>query len=511
MQGKKHLPQKLFVSFQLANKVPEDNFYRRLADELDLSFLYGETKRYYGSEGQKSIDPIVFFKLILVGYLENLNSDRRIIAHASMRLDILYFIGYDIDEALPWHSTLSRSRQLYGEEVFLSLFKKVLSLCVSKGMVSGKRQAVDSAFVKANASLDSLVEKEILYDAGVYATELAANDEDKKTVSFSKKRQIATRHAWQSDNYTNPGSDASKDRVDEDGQPIRPKFLSNDTHYSVTDPDARISVKPGKARQLNYSAQTSVDTAHHVITNIMADYSDKRDSQSLAAIVKQTKKHLEENGLQMEELLADTGYSSGKALQVLEDNNITGYIPNHGRYKAEREGFTYHGQGDYYQCHQGVRLPFKYATKAYKYTSATKVYSSSAKDCARCPFKPYCIGAKYSFKQISVTTDKALYDKMHERMQSAKARVMSKKRSSTVEPVLGTLLNFMGMRRVWTRGIKAANKFMIGAAIAYNLKKWLNYKAVTVKAQAKSMQKAIGGHYYAIIAYTASGAKLEFL
>ena len=510
MQGKKHLSQKLFVSFQLSDRVPSDNFYRRLGDELDLSFLYGETKRYYGSEGQKSIDPVVFFKLILVGYLENLNSDRRIITHASMRLDILYFIGYDIDEALPWHSTLSRSRQLYGEEVFLSLFKKVLSLCVNKGMVSGKRQAVDSAFVKANASMDSLVEKEVLYDAGVYAAELADNDEGKKTVSFSKKRQIATRHAWQSDNYTNPGSDARKDRVDEDGQPIRPKFLSNDTHYSATDPDARISVKPGKARQLNYSAQTSVDTAHHVITNIMADYSDKRDSQSLAAIVRQTKQHLEENGLQMEELLADTGYSSGKALQVLEDNNITGYIPNHGRYKAEREGFTYHSQGDYYQCHQGVKLPFKYATKAYKYTSTTKVYSSSAKDCARCPFKSYCIGAKYSFKQISVTTDKALYDKMHERMQTAKARVMRKKRSSTVEPVLGTLLNFMGMRRVWTRGIKAANKFMIGAAIAYNLKKWLNYKAVVIKTQAKAMQRPLAAIIDTIIAYTASGVNLKY-
>lgn len=489
MQGKKQLLQKLFVTFQLSDRVPEDNVYRRLRDELDLSFLYAETKSYYGSEGQKSIDSVVFFKLILAGYLENLNSDRRIISHASMRLDILYFIGYDIDEQLPWHSTLSRSRQLYGEEVFLSLFKKVLGLCVSKGMVGGKRQAVDSAFVKANASMDSLVEKEVLNDAAVYAAELAANDEDKKIVAFSKKRQIDSRHARQADQYGGPGSDARKDRVDEDGKPIRPKFLSNATHYSDTDPDARISVKPGKPRQLNYSAQTSVDTAHHVITNIMADYSDKKDSQSLAAIVKQTQQNLQESGLRMEELLADTGYSSGEALQVLKDNNIIGYIPNHGAYKPEREGFTYHTEGDYYQCHQGVKLPFRYATKAYRYTSPTKVYASSAKDCARCPFKEYCIGAKYSFKQISVTIDKPLYDQMHQRLQTPKAKRMKKMRSSTVEPVLGTLLNFTAMRRVWTRGIKAANKFMIGAAIAYNLRKWLNYKVPSVKIQAKAMQK----------------------
>lgn len=482
----------------MSNRVPEDNFYRRLRDELDLSFLYKETGSYYGAEGQKSIDPTVFFKLILVGYLENLNSDRRIIAHAAMRLDILYFIGYDIDEELPWHSTLSRTRQLYGEEVFLSLFRKVLSLCVAKGMVSGKRQAVDSAFVKANASMDSLIEKEVFNDAGMYADELAANDDNKK-VAFSKKRQIATRHAWQADNYDNPGSDARKDRLDEDGKPIRPKFVSNDTHYSSTDPDARVSVKPGKPRQLNYSAQTSVDTAHHVITNIMADYSDKKDSQSLGAIVKQTRQNLEENDLQIEELLADTGYSSGAALQVLEDNDIIGYIPNHGRYKAERDGFTYHADGDYYQCRQGIKLPYKYATKAYKHTSPTKTYSSSAKDCMACPFKEYCIGPKYSFKQISVTTDKPLYDKMHQRLQTPKAKRMKKLRSSTVEPVLGTLLNFMGMRRTWTRGIKGANKFMIAAAIAYNLRKWLHFKPAKTKTQAKAMAKPLASILNALI------------
>jgi transposase len=80
-----------------------DNFYRRLKEQLDLQWLYRGTKNYYGCEGQASIDPVVFFKLILVGYLENLSSDRRIVAHSNMRLDILFFLGYDLDEELPWH------------------------------------------------------------------------------------------------------------------------------------------------------------------------------------------------------------------------------------------------------------------------------------------------------------------------------------------------------------------------------------------------------------------------
>ncbi|WP_239986581.1 MULTISPECIES: transposase [Arenibacter] len=156
MQGKKYYQEKLFNRFQLSERVPETNFYRQLKDAVDLDFLYGVTKLHYGSSGQKSIDPVVFFKLCLVGYLENIISDRKLIDHCSMRLDILYFIGYDIDEELPWHSTISRTRQLFPESVFEEVFTKVLSMCVEKGMVSGHTQAIDSAPVKANASMDTL-------------------------------------------------------------------------------------------------------------------------------------------------------------------------------------------------------------------------------------------------------------------------------------------------------------------------------------------------------------------
>jgi len=156
MQGKKDYQEKLFAHFQLSERIPKHNFYRRLKAVLDLDFLYPLTKGYYGDSGQKSIDPVVFFKLCLVGYLENIISDRNLIVHSSMRLDILYFLGYDIDEELPWHSTISRTRQLFPESVFEETFTRVLALCVEKGMVSGHTQAIDSAPVKANASMDSL-------------------------------------------------------------------------------------------------------------------------------------------------------------------------------------------------------------------------------------------------------------------------------------------------------------------------------------------------------------------
>src|SRR5436190_8959858 len=490
MQGKKHYSEKLFKQFQLSDRVPPENFYRRLKQTVGLHWLYNSTKKYYGSEGQQSIDPVVFFKLILIGYLENLGSDRRIINTVSMRLDMLFFIGYDIDEPLPWHSTLSRTRQLYGEEVFKQLFKDVLKQCIDKGMVAGRRQVMDSVAVKANASMDSLVEKEILEDASAYADELTSEeekvdddnrneDDNNKTVSAARNKAVELHHKWKAKAYKD------MPHGNKDGHA---KFVSNHTHYSTTDADARVSVKPGKPRQLNYQAQVSVDTAYHVITQIQTDYADKKDSQCLPSLLTNTINNLHEQGLQIEEVFADAGYSSGEALRSLEETNITAYIPNFGQYKPSREGFSYDKENDRYTCSRGFHLPFKkLITTSLGYKM--KVYRSSAKDCGPCPLRSVCIG-KSDFKKIDDSIDKPFYDRMHARLQKASREKIRQLRSSTVEPALGTLVNYLAMRRVNTRGIKQANKCIIMSAVAYNLKKLLKWQQRKIETTVLAMKEA---------------------
>jgi transposase len=160
MLGKKDYQEKLYTNFQLSQRIPKDNFYRRLKEFLNLSFLYKLVEPYYGKEGQKSIDQVVFFKLMLVSYLENIIYDRQLIDFVSMRLDILYFLNYDIDEELPWHSTISRTRKLFPKIMFEGVFNRVLKMCVESGMVAGHTQAIDSAYIKAKASLDSIEKKQ---------------------------------------------------------------------------------------------------------------------------------------------------------------------------------------------------------------------------------------------------------------------------------------------------------------------------------------------------------------
>ena len=126
-------------------------------------------------------------------------------------------------------------------------------------------------------------------------------------------------------------------------------------------------------------------------------------------------------------------------------------------------------------------------------------YRSSRKDCGSCLLRSTCIGKGWE-KKIEDTVDKPLYDRMHERLQTSKAKRMKKLRSSTVEPVLGTLINYLSMRRVNTRGIRQANKCMLMAAVAYNLKKLMKWKETKVQTTVMALKKAEKSLYFYFLA-----------
>lgn len=502
MQGRKDIQPKMMYQVNINDLVGSDNFYRKLSQTLDLTFLYKATASYYGSEGQESIDPVVFFKICLIGYLNNINSDRRLIAYCSNCIDVRWYLKYDIDEELPWHSTISRTRQLYGENVFLSLFQKVLSMCIEKGMLRGKRQAIDSAYIKANASMDSLIEKEIIDDVELYANELNEGSEYK--VKASIKKAVDRHHAWKTEEYKNmPGHVDNPKQIDENGILIRPKFLSNHTHYSPTDPDSKISTKPGKARQLNYAGQIAVDDAHHVITGACASSAGNKDSQNMSEILQQTINNLKQHHITIQEITADAGYSSGESLAFCEQNNIDAYIPNFGQYKSEREGFEYNQELNQYECKKENGNKAILSFKGIKTDSKgyqKKSYRSSETDCKNCPLRLNCCGATTKFKKIEDSIDKPYYDRMHQKLTSKAdyARKIKKIRSRTVEPVLGTLINFLNMKRVNTRGMKNANKHVLMSALAYNLKKLMKFSRKTVVTNCHSIAKIEANGFFCL-------------
>ena len=469
MQGHKQFTDRVVLRFRLSERVPTQNLYRRLAELLDWSFLYEETRALYSHTGQPSLDPVVFFKFVLVGRLENLVSDRRLVEHCALRLDILYFLGYDLDEEMPWHSTISRTRQLFPAAVFERLFDQVFAQCVAAGLVAGDTQAVDSAPVKANASLEAVVEKRPAGPSGPF---LAAEEQRQPTTAVPavtapahQLRNLAAYHARRAAHASAPGAQHPKARL-----------LSNKTHYSPTDPDARISIKPGKARALNYLCSLAVDTAKGVISHVQADFADSRDSLHLPRLLAGLQQRLRTQELRVRDLLADAGYANGSNYALLEAEQVTAWIPVFGQYKADIEGFTYDAAQDVYHCRAGKTLPFrKYDTTADG--SWLKIYWATCQDCQQCPLKPTCVpGAKR--KQLTRTLYDAPYRRAWQRQQSRRGQRMRRVRQSTVEPVFGNLIHQYGLRRLNVRGHAGAHKTMLLTAVAYNLKKLLKHRPV---------------------------------
>lgn len=473
MQGKKNYTEKLFLSFRLSDRIPKDNLYRRLRETLDLSFLYKDTKELYGKTGNPSIDPVVFFKLLITGYLENITSDRKLMEHCCMRMDVLYFLGYDLDEELPWHSTISRTRQLYPESLFVTLFNKVFALCVDSGMVSGHTQAVDSAPIKANASMESVVPK---IPATPMESHLKKVSEENAETTKKQAGTASPAHISAPEHELKRMEKHHQNLRDSPVQLVgashkKSRLLSNKTHYNPHDPDARISVKPGKARKLNYHCSMAVDTAEGVISHIQADFADGRDSQYLPDIGLKMQDRLRKNELIMTDFLADAGYSNGANYDFLEQRKVTGWIPVFGKYKPKIEGFPYNREKDEYRCPMNRPLPFK-AFYTNRDGSVLKNYWAAPKDCKACPMKPQCAPNTKSKKIVRTIYDEQ-YLRAYGRQQSEKGKRMKNLRQSTVEPVFGSLTQFYGLRKIGVLGKAGAHKVMLMAAIAFNLKKYL--------------------------------------
>ncbi|HEV2460904.1 MAG TPA: transposase, partial [Ktedonobacterales bacterium] len=138
--------------------VPADHFYRYLDRVLDLAFVRDLVQDCYAvGLGRPSVDPVVFFRLQLVMFFEGIRSERLLLRTAADRLSVRWFLGYNLDEPLPDHSSLTRIRARYGLEVFRRFFEAIVEQCQQAGLVWGKELYFDATHVLANAALDSLV------------------------------------------------------------------------------------------------------------------------------------------------------------------------------------------------------------------------------------------------------------------------------------------------------------------------------------------------------------------
>src|SRR5215210_1632290 len=247
----------------LQELVPKNNFYRRLEATLDLSFVRDLVRDCYASSGRPSVDPVVFFRLQLVMFFEDIRSERRLMEVAADRLSIRWYLGYDLNEPLPDHSSLTRIRERYGLQVFRRFFERIVQKCLEAGLVWGEELFFDSTKVRANADVDSLRSRSITEN---HLKELfeEAGDPEKKKIEDLTTPQLNP-EASATDALPKVGDQAlkenndqkSKDWISREGRQERtfssgPRKRTADRLVSTTDPDATPMRVNGGETKLGY-------------------------------------------------------------------------------------------------------------------------------------------------------------------------------------------------------------------------------------------------------------------
>src|SRR5688572_27904803 len=159
MLGHKTRDFRPLIAVSLEDLVPEDNFYRQVERSIDLSFVRELADEFYSSIGRPSIDPVVFFKLQLIAFFEGIRSERQLMETVNLNLAHRWFIGYDLDESVPDHSSLSKFRERSGLEVFQRFFEDIMEVCIQAELVWGEELYFNSTKVQPHANINGMIQR----------------------------------------------------------------------------------------------------------------------------------------------------------------------------------------------------------------------------------------------------------------------------------------------------------------------------------------------------------------
>ncbi|MCL4465399.1 MAG: transposase [Chloroflexi bacterium] len=491
MQGKKVSQSKLFFRFSLEDAVPADDFYRELEKAVDLSWIGPKVAHCYSDIGRPSIDPEVIVKIELIGYLEGITSERALMRQIADRLSPRRYIGYDIDEAVPDHSTLSKARDLLGRDLFQEVFAYSVRLCQAAGMVGGLRVSGDRTLVKANASLDSLEPRLVPYSPQgflerLYAQNPAPGPEPAPVIALSEQPDYPTLLPVAADTALPPISpatpptpvDFASGQVGDAGSsPATAKpLLGNATHVSASDPEATLVARPDVKPMLAYSAEPWSDARAGVITHADAfTAATPEHTTATRALIQQRG----EFGLALATMAYDKGCGQGRLYRQWREFGIVAFVP-HQKYVNSTSGpglyelkdFAYDAQRNVYVCPGGKEL--KYSCLKARWPTAGHVWQAKPSDREACASRAKCTKAS-RYRNLKVGIYQPYYETMDARLAGPGARLAAIARRAGPEAKFAEGKQWQGLDRAKYRGPHKFKGQVLLTAAAQNIKKYVKW------------------------------------
>ncbi len=447
MMGRQDDGQGEFLyNFHLDDFVPQDHLLRQIDRFLDFDELRAHLKSFYSHTGRPSIDPELMIRMLVIGYCYGIRSERRLCEEVQLNLAYRWFCRLSIEDKVPDHSTLSKTRhgRFRDSEALRFVFEQVVERCISEGLVGGEGFAVDASVVKADANRQRARERD--------------DDDD-----------------WPKPGATTRAVREYLEALDEGTKPVR--------RISLTDPAAQWTAAPGGPAFFAYSTNYLVDTDAGVIVDVEATRANLKDEVDAAKVmVERVEKRFE---MKPKRLIGDTAYGTAEFLGwMVDEKAIEPHVPLWEKRERDdgtlrRADFIFDPASNTYTCPGGKRLKQFRRNFAHARTGITKantmIYRASQRDCASCALKARCC-PDMLFRKITRSVHEPARDVVRRLRDTTEYR-QSRRQRKKVEMLFGHLKRILKLDRLRLRGMTGANDEFLLAATAQNLRRlalWLS-------------------------------------
>jgi transposase len=420
--------------------VPKDHLLRKIAKSIDFRFIEAKTKDLYSTTGRPGINPVILFKMLFIGYLFGIRSERQLVKEIEVNLAYRWFLGFGFRDKIPHYSTLSQNRRRRFTEstIYHEIFDEIVWQAMNKGMVDGKTLYTDSTHLKANANKNKYTKQQATDSAKSYLAEL-------------EEAVNADRQANDKDSL--PPSDGTSG--------------SREIKVSTTDKDSGYMVRDGKPKGFFYLDHRTVDSKYNIITDSYVTPANIHDSRVyLDRLDHQRGKF----GFNVRHVGLDAGYMTAHICKGLLERDIYGVIPY--RAKPHRKGYFYIKEFDYdkakdvYTCPNGLELKYRTTNRG-----GNREYVSDGAVCIGCEDLCKCTSSRNHQRVITRHVWQDAVDAVYSNRLTEKGKKIYGRRKETVERSFADAKELHGHRYARMRGIgKVFEQCLLSAAVQ-NMKK----------------------------------------
>ncbi len=415
-------------------------------------------------------------------FFEGLRSERQLMRVVADRLSLRWYVGYDLHEALPDHSSLSKIRERYGVTIFRQFFDRIVGQCQQDGLVSGKELYLDSTQVEANADKGAMLPRFYVDAINQHVAALfpdapePAGDAPFPPASIPTRLPVdlpcevearitatnRTRHDW----IPKLGR---QERDVSHGSYQR----QADMWVNPTDPDATLMHKKGGGTGIGYHTHYAVDGGKaRIILSVLVTPSEVMDNQPMLDLLWRSRFRWQ---LPLEQVTGDTKYGTAENIVAIEDAGLHAYLPlpdfEHRTPFYGKHRFSYDADQDQYRCPHGAILPRRKA----KYTEHVIVYQADAETCSACPLKAKCTNSTQG-RMVTRSFAEAYLERVRSYHVTEAYKKAMRKRKVWVEPLFEEAKAWHGLERFRLRMLEKVNSEALVIAIGQNVKRLLSWR-----------------------------------